>query len=89
MAFVTAKTKGGGEWVQKFAETLDKEKCIACGRCYKACPSSVMTLTEEEDEDGDEHKYMILVNAENCIGCLVCAKVCPKGCFEHLPMEVA
>ena len=52
MAYAMAKTKGGGEWVQKFAETLDKEKCIACGRCYKACPSSVMTLTEEEDEDG-------------------------------------
>ncbi len=89
MAYAMARTKGGGEWVQKFAESLDKEKCIACGRCFKACPSSVMTLTEEEDEDGDEHKYMILVNAENCIGCLVCAKVCPKGCFEHVPMEVA
>jgi Nif-specific ferredoxin III len=89
MAYAMARTKGGGEWVQKFVENLDKEKCIACGRCYKACPSSVMTLTEEEDEDGDEQKYMILVNAENCIGCLVCSKVCPKGCFEHIPMEVA
>ena len=89
MAFVTAKTKGGGEWVQKFVETLDKDKCIACGRCFKACPSSVMTLTEEEDEDGDEVKYMILVNAENCIGCMVCSKVSSKGCFEHVTMDVA
>ena len=83
MAFLMARTKGGGEWVQKFVTALDKDKCIACGRCYKSCPSSVMTLDEDEDEDGDEVKFMILVNDENCIGCLVCAKVCPKGCFTH------
>jgi Nif-specific ferredoxin III len=84
MGSLMAATKGGGTWVQKFVEELDKEKCIACGRCYKACPSSVMTLHEEEDEDGEEFKFMKLVNDENCIGCLVCAKVCPKGCFTHL-----
>jgi Nif-specific ferredoxin III len=89
MAFVMARTKGGGEWVQKFVESIDKEKCIACGRCYKACPSSVMTLDAVEDEDGDEQKFMILVNAENCIGCLVCAKVCPKACYVHLAQEIA
>ena len=83
MSFIMAKTKGGGEWVQKFVTVLDKSKCIACGRCYKACPSSVMTLNEEEDEDGEEVKFMHLVNDENCIGCLVCTKVCPKGCFTH------
>jgi formate hydrogenlyase subunit 6/NADH:ubiquinone oxidoreductase subunit I len=42
-----------------------------------------MTLHTEEDEDGDEFKFMVLVNDENCIGCLACAKVCPKGCFTH------
>ena len=89
MAYVTAKTKGGGEWVQKFVESIDKEKCIACGRCYKCYPSAVMTMDVEEDEDGDEQKFMILVNAENCLGCMACAKVCPKACYVHTPMEVA
>ena len=83
MAYLMARTKGGGEWVQKFVMSLDKDNCIACGRCYKACPSSVMTLHSEEDEDGDEVKFMVLVNDENCIGCLACSKVCPKGCFKH------
>jgi Nif-specific ferredoxin III len=84
MGNMVAMTKGGGAWVQKFVEELNKENCIACGRCYKACPSSVMTLHEEEDEDGDDVKFMKLVNDENCIGCMVCSKVCPKGCFTHL-----
>lgn len=89
MAHLMAMTKGGGAWVQKFVETLDKENCIGCGRCYKACPASVMTLHTEEDEDGDEVKYMKLINDENCIGCVACAKVCPKGCFTHLAKEAA
>ncbi len=78
-----AKTKAGAEWVQKFVVALDKEKCIACGRCYKACPSNVMNLEEGENDDGDEIKYMVLENDGDCIGCLVCEKVCPKGCFSH------
>lgn len=86
MNYLKAKTKGGGEWIQKFVVSLDAQKCIACGRCYKSCPSSVMTLFEEEDEDGEEKKFMKLVNDENCIGCMVCAKVCPKGCFSHEAM---
>ncbi len=86
MANLMAKTKGGGDWVQNFVMSLDKDKCIACGRCYKACPSSVMTLDEEEDEDGDDRKFMKLVNDLNCLGCMACSKVCPKGCFEHKPM---
>lgn len=75
--------KNGKEWIQEFVVSLNAEDCIACGRCYKACPSDVMTLTEEEDEDGDERMFMILVNDGECIGCKVCAKVCPKDCFEH------
>lgn len=86
MAYLMARTKAGGEWVQKFVMALDKEKCIACGRCYKCCPSSVMTLDEEEDDEGEEHKFMKLVNDENCLGCMACSKVCPKGCFEHQPL---
>ncbi|MFP4333147.1 MAG: ferredoxin III, nif-specific [Campylobacterales bacterium] len=75
--------KNGSEWVQEFVEALNKEDCIACGRCYKACPSGVMTLEEDEDEDGEDIMFMVIVNDGECIGCKVCAKVCPKGCFEH------
>jgi Nif-specific ferredoxin III len=75
--------KNGSEWVQEFIESLNKEDCIACGRCYKACPSGVMTLEEDEDEDGEDIMFMVIVNDGECIGCKVCAKVCPKGCFEH------
>lgn len=79
----TLLKKNGKEWIQEFVTELNKEDCIACGRCFKACPSNCMTLIEEEDEDGDEKMVMVLVNDGECIGCKVCAKVCPKGCFSH------
>lgn len=82
-----ALKKNGTEWTQEFVESLNGDDCIGCGRCFKACPSSVMTLEtiefEDEDGDEDERNVMVLVNDGECIGCLVCSKVCPKNCFTH------
>ncbi len=78
-----AMKKNGTEWIQEFVSSLNSGDCIACGRCYKACPTNVMTLKCEEDDEGEEHNFMVLVNDGECIGCKVCAKVCPKGCFSH------
>lgn len=81
--------KNGDPWMPKFVQSLDKEKCIACGRCYKACPSGVMDLDSYEDDEDNEINYMKLEDDGNCIGCQVCSTVCPKGCFEHAEAAVA
>jgi Nif-specific ferredoxin III len=78
-----ATRKDGSRWYPTFVEVLDKAKCIACGRCYKSCPSGVMELDSYEDDEENEINFMKLVNDANCIGCKVCAGVCPRGCFEH------
>lgn len=47
----------------------DKEKCVSCGKCRKACPMDVdMTDNSRKRENGTE-----------CILCFECTKVCPKN----------
>jgi len=76
--------KNGSQWVPKFIVSLDAKKCIACGRCFKGCPSGVMELSSVEDDEDNEIMFMQIVKEGECIGCKSCAMVCPKGCFEHM-----
>ena len=41
---MTAVTRGGTEYIPEFLMTIDAEKCIGCGRCYKVCGRDVMNL---------------------------------------------
>jgi Nif-specific ferredoxin III len=79
----TSIKKNGSAWEPKFIISLDKKKCIACGRCYKGCPSGVMQLQSEEDDEENEIMFMEMINDGECIGCKSCAMVCPKACFVH------
>ncbi|MBT3070528.1 ferredoxin III, nif-specific [Rhodomicrobium sp. Az07] len=88
-------TRDGREWEPQFLIEINPETCIGCGRCFKVCDRSVMTLkgiTDEgelvtldgdDDEDCDdefERKIMVLSDAGNCIGCSACHRVCPRAC---------
>jgi len=99
MSFFSVVFPGGHEWVPQFVSSLDQEKCIGCGRCYKVCGRNVLTLmgiTEEgevvsiDDDDDDEleRKVMTIANRDNCIGCEACAKICPQRCYTHEPLTV-
>ncbi|MCE6950081.1 ferredoxin III, nif-specific [Cereibacter sphaeroides] len=99
--FITAFTRGGVEYTPKFLISIDSEKCIGCGRCYKVCGHDVMTLrgvnedgdlvevSEDDDDDDDEilRKVMVMVNPDLCVGCGACNRVCPKDCQTHEPVE--
>jgi Nif-specific ferredoxin III len=88
----------GATWTPTFVASLDEEKCIGCGRCFKVCPRGVLELvgvgedgehipletSDEDDEDGEyEKKIMTIAHQELCIGCTACAKICPKKCYTH------
>ncbi len=54
MSVITGVTRGGVEWTPAFIVTLNQQKCIGCGRCYKVCPRSVFELIDRDDLDLDE-----------------------------------
>lgn len=88
MAYVTGLTKGGKEWTPTFVESIDHEKCIGCGRCFKSCSRKVLGPIEIEDEETDTiNMKMDIVNSDGCIGCAGCGVACPKKCFSFAPME--
>lgn len=89
MAVVTGTRKDGSEWIPLFVVEINKDECIGCGRCFKACGHACLGLMEEDDEETDtERIFMAVVNDDNCIGCSACSTACPKSCFTHTQMEV-
>lgn len=89
MAYLTGKTKGGKDWTPRFVDSIDPEKCIGCGRCYKACSRKVLGPEDFYDEETDtERMVMAIVKEDNCIGCAGCLVTCPKKCFNLVPLEV-
>ena len=89
MAFLTGTNYGGGEWTPAFVQAIDHEKCIGCGRCFKACPHKVLGPMDLEDEESESIRMvMSIVNQDKCVGCVACGFTCPKKCFSLKPKEV-
>ncbi|MGY2932749.1 Nif-specific ferredoxin III [Bradyrhizobium sp. GM6.1] len=38
------RTRDGRNWRPDYLVSIDPNKCIGCGRCYKICGREVMTL---------------------------------------------
>ena len=96
MEAISGTTKGGLLWTPQFVDHINEEKCIGCGRCFRACGRDVLSLvgiTEEgeivtADDDEAERKFMTIAHPEKCIGCEACSRVCPKDCYTHAPLPV-
>ncbi|WP_099590483.1 ferredoxin III, nif-specific [Leptospirillum ferriphilum] len=91
---VVGMTRGGGAWTPRFVESIDAEKCIGCGRCFKVCGRDILSLMgidgegdvvpiTADNEDEIDKKVMSIAHPERCVGCEACAKVCPKKCYVH------
>ncbi|MDA8086868.1 MAG: ferredoxin III, nif-specific [Nitrospiraceae bacterium] len=85
-------TRGGRQWRPRFMESIDANRCIGCGRCYKVCGMGVLELMEKpfegKDEYGDDmgNKVMSVANPANCIGCGACERVCARKCHTHVEL---
>ena len=51
---------------------VDKNVCVACGVCKKACPREAIEIV-----NGCYAK----VSEDKCVGCGICGKSCPAGCI--------
>lgn len=53
--------------------SLVSEKCIACGKCFEACPAGAITYLAGKKPEFDYSK---------CIRCFCCQEVCPQKAIE-------
>jgi NAD-dependent dihydropyrimidine dehydrogenase PreA subunit len=60
-------------------EKIDKEKCIGCGICVKACNMDVLRM----GADGKPYvKYI-----DDCIVCMYCEEDCPTQAIFVSPVK--
>lgn len=64
---------------------VDKEKCVACGKCIATCPKALIELIPYEANyavqcsSKDMGKDVKASCSVGCIGCRMCTKVCEFG----------
>ena len=50
----------------------DKNICVACGACMKACPREAIKI---------HRGCYAIVDEAKCVGCGLCGNACPAGCI--------
>ncbi len=64
---------------------VDKEKCVACGKCVSTCPKNLITLVPYDApfavacHSNDKGKDVRVACKTGCIGCMICTKQCEAG----------
>ncbi|MBQ6980106.1 MAG: RnfABCDGE type electron transport complex subunit B [Clostridia bacterium] len=67
---------------------VNPQKCVACGKCVKACPKHIIELLPKDIKvvvacsSLLKGKDVMAACKNGCIGCGLCAKNCPKNAIE-------
>ncbi len=76
VAHVVEKRCPAGVCKNLLTYTIDKDKCIGCGLCAKACPADAITRT---DYIAPGHKLAsFAINKDKCVKCGACIASCKK-----------
>ncbi|MBR2633826.1 MAG: DUF362 domain-containing protein [Lentisphaeria bacterium] len=58
---------------------VNKDRCIGCGKCLKACAHSAPQITDGK----------AVIHADRCVGCGRCIGVCPKDAISPVWSQAA
>ena len=64
---------------------VDREKCVACGKCVSTCPKALIELIPYKAPQAvacsskDKGKDVRVSCKTGCIGCMICTKQCETG----------
>ena len=64
---------------------VDKEKCVACGKCVSTCPKALIEIIPYKASQAvacsskDKGKDVRVACKTGCIGCMICTKQCETG----------
>ncbi len=59
--------------------SVNKNRCIGCGRCKKWCPTDAITIEDKKSN----------IHPDKCIGCMECVTICPTGAISIMWDESA
>ena len=59
----------------RLSEKVDKDACVGCKLCEKACPSNAIVVFSEDKK--------AVINTALCHQCIKCRQVCPKDAINY------
>ncbi|RJX35949.1 MAG: NADH-quinone oxidoreductase subunit I [Desulfarculus sp.] len=65
--------------LRRFAET-GSHGCVACGECFRICPSGVIKVQGlKEEADRPNRAVFYFIDFSRCSLCGLCVEVCPES----------